>query len=234
MLWHASCCIEHVVSAVALADPWTLGIAILILWCFPGRIVLLLFGHTATSVHARTTEALFVHIKMTDKSAQGDHVRIEFYVIEFGISPVEISFTVIVYQDRRIDIVPAALIEWLAKSILERTCRRVGYSHTNGHGVGQLADGTDIPIELTVTLTDLCGPGAVIGPFEGLKGQRRTTVGPVDHIGGAINTPLLHPEEVGIILVMSGIDIERVIMHKGCRVGGEAGLDDGVLSVHGY
>ena len=52
---------------------------------------------------------------------------------------------------------------------------------------------------------------------------------PVDHILGGVDTPLLHPEEVGIILIMTRIDIHGTIVYHGCRVTGKPRLHKGVL-----
>ena len=52
---------------------------------------------------------------------------------------------------------------------------------------------------------------------------------PVYHILSGIDTPLLHPEEVGMILVMTGIDIHGAIVHHWCGVTGKPCLHEGVL-----
>ena len=52
---------------------------------------------------------------------------------------------------------------------------------------------------------------------------------PVHHVLRGVDAPLLHPEKVGIILVMSRIDIHRTIVYHRCRITGKPGLYKRVL-----
>ena len=126
--------------------------------------------------------------------------------------------------------VPRTILkERLTDSILERSCRRIAHSHTDGHSPRQLRVGTDIPVELTITLDGLRGPGPIVGPRETLQGQGRTMVLPVHHILRRIDTPLLHPEEVSTIFVMASINIHSSVMYHWCRVAGAPSLHEGIL-----
>ena len=52
---------------------------------------------------------------------------------------------------------------------------------------------------------------------------------PVHHILRGINAPLLHPEEVGMILVMTRVYIHRTVMHHWCGVTGKPRLHERIL-----
>jgi hypothetical protein len=45
-------------------------------------------------------------------------------------------------------------------------------------------------------------------------------IGPVDHIGGGIAHPVEHVKTDGIVFVMAGIQVYRVVMHHRGRIGG--------------
>ena len=49
---------------------------------------------------------------------------------------------------------------------------------------------------------------------------------PVDHVCGCIQKPVLHLEALGIVLVMSCVEIDCVAMYIGCGVGCVFCLDD--------
>ena len=55
-------------------------------------------------------------------------------------------------------------------------------------------------------------------------------VGPVYHVGSREQTPFVHPEEISLVLVVTGEDIQTVAAHHRSRVGAEASLNDRVLS----
>ena len=128
--------------------------------------------------------------------------------------------------------IPRTILEQrLADGILERSCRTVTHSYADGHTTRQFGVGTNIPIELPVALDGLRGPGTVVGPGETLQGEGRTMVLPVHHILRRIDAPLLHPEEVGAILVMTSINIHRTVVNHRSGVTCTPGLHKGVLRV---
>ena len=64
------------------------------------------------------------------------------------------------------------------------------------------------------------------------RGQRRAAIGPVHHIHGTVEQPVLHGEVVvdGLVLVVVHEEVESVAVHVRGRVGGVAVTDNRVLS----
>ena len=233
MLRHTTCRIEHIIVFASLHKPRTLGIIIFI---FHGRVTIL---------HIRSTKAIHGHVDSAHLSLvingflrvhsvlQANHVVIQLGIIEMRIAPIEICLPIIIYPDRRIDVIPLTIIkERFAECILERTCRRIAHGNTDGDTTTQLGVGADIPVIFAISLDGLCRPGTVIRPGEGREVERRAMVGPVHHIFGRIDTPFVHPEEISPILIVSGIDIEGIPIHHRCRVGRQLGLYDRILRIH--
>ena len=163
-----------------------------------------------------------------------NHVLLELDAIELRVAPIEVGLSIVVNHDRGVDVVPlTVLVKWLAQRVAIRTFHLVGYSHADGHAVRDVGVNWYIKIELTVALDALRSPGAVVGPLEVTLRQGATVVGPVDHVGGREEAPLVHPEEVGLLLVMAGEDIETVATHHRSRVGRKTGLSNGVLRTEG-
>ncbi|CDD81730.1 unknown [Bacteroides sp. CAG:462] len=221
VLGHSSGCVEQVVLPVALAQPRPFGIDVLVL----------------LSLHARlgvgSSEAFHGLLHAVHLAVDGNHVRVQLRVVNVRVAPVQVGGAVVVDEYGRVDVVPTAVVERLADGVLERSRRRVTHGDTNRHGIGQLRVQADVPVELAVVLHALGSPGAVVRPGECFDGERRAVVGPVDHVRGRIDAPVLHPEEVRLVLVVAGIDVQPSIMHHRCRVGRVTGLDDGVLCVQG-
>ena len=136
------------------------------------------------------------------------------------ITPIEISLTLLIQPDGRVDIVPTSIIEKrFSQRILERTGRRISHSYADSHSARQFRVRTDIPVILTITFDSLCCPGTVVCPGKRTEVERRTMVCPVHHILGGIHTPFVHPEEVSLIFIMTGIYIETVSNNQRCWVG---------------
>ena len=233
MLRHSTCSIKHIIVLATLHEPRTLGIIIFI---FHGRVTIL---------HVRSTKAIHGHVDSAHLSfvingflrvhsaLQANHVVIQLGIIEMRIAPIEICLPIIIYPDRRVDIIPLTIIkERFAECILERTRRQIAHGYTDGDAATQLGVGADIPVIFAIALDGLCRPGTVIRPRKRTQVEWRTMVGPVYHIGGGIHTPLVHPEKVCPILIVSGIDIEGIPIHHRCRVGGQLGLYDWILRIH--
>ena len=131
------------------------------------------------------------------------------------ITPVEISLSIIIQPNRRVDIVPTSIIEKrLSQRILERTGRRISHSYADSHSARQFRVRTDVPVILTISFDGLCSPSSVVCPGKRAEVERRTMVSPVHHILGRINTPFVHPEEISLIFIMTGIDIKPVTDRK--------------------
>ena len=97
--------------------------------------------------------------------------------------------------------------------------RRICHSYADSHSARQFRVRTDIPVILTITFNGLCCPGTVVCPGKRTEIERRTMVCPVHHILGGIHTPFVHPEEVSLIFIMTGIYIETVSNNQRCWVG---------------
>ena len=173
VLRHTTCGIQQLVSTFTLRNPRAFGITIFILLAF------------LALTHHRTTEGLLGHIEATQLTAVGYHVAVQLQVIYLRIAPHEPCLSVVVDHDRRIDMIPRAVLEQgFADSIAERTRRRVADSHTNSHTVRLFRVGTDIPIELAIAFDGLRCPGSVVGPRKALQCQWRPMILPVHHIAG--------------------------------------------------
>ena len=210
--------VHLVLRAVHLPEPGSLHVGILV--C----LALLAL------VHGRASEGLLGHVEASQLAAVGNHVAVQLQVVALGIAPHEPSLSVVVDHHGGVDMVPRAILEeGLAQGIPEGTSGRIADRYADGHTLRYRAMGADIPIELAVALDGLTGPGTVIGPREALEGQGRAMILPVDHIRCGIDAPLLHPEEIGIILVVAGIDIHATIVNHRGRVAGEPSLHKGIL-----
>ena len=101
--------------------------------------------------------------------------------------------------------------------------------HTDSHRVCQLGMQTHIPIEFPVAFDTLRCPGTIVRPVERLDGKRRTVIGPVHHIFSRIDAPLLHPEKIGMVLIVSRVNIQGAIVHHRCRIRSIASLHNRIL-----
>ena len=233
MLRHAAGSIEQIVEwlgllgglsflvegeHVAAQDPGTLGVAVLIL-----HVLLTLF-------RVGCAKALHRLVDLLHLAVEREHVAVQTGVIDGGIAPEEPGLPVVLNEYRGVNVIPAAVVEErFAEGIAERPCGRVGHGHADGHAVGQLGVGTDVPIELAVALNALGCPGTVVGPAEAVETEQRAVVGPVHHVAAGIGTPFVHPEEIGIVLVVSRIDVNLVAMHHRGGVAGKPCLHHRVL-----
>ena len=178
----------------------------------------------------RSAKTLLGHLQIEHCAGEADHVLVEFHTIHTWIAPVEPCLTIIVDEYGWIDVIPRAIfIQWFADGVAEGSCRTVCHSHTDGHAARETGMGTDVPVELAVALDALAGPGTVVSPAETFQREGASVVGPVHHVGRTIHTPLLHPEEVGIVLIMTRIDIDAVAVHHRSRVARKPGLHKRIL-----
>ena len=99
MLRHSSCGIEQHILAVALCDPWSFGIAVLV------------FLSLHALVHLRCTKPFLGLLHHCHLTLERHHVFVEFGYIYIRITPIEISLSVIVDKHCRVDIVPLAIIK---------------------------------------------------------------------------------------------------------------------------
>ena len=205
---------------IALHYPRTLGIAVFVCHVL------------AALLHIGRAKALNGLLHRLHLAANRHHVRIQTGIMYDGVTPEEPCLTVVVNHHRGVDVVPRAIfIERLADGITEGSGGCVAHSYTDGHAAADLGVGTDIPIVLTIALYGLRGPGTVVGPREGGEAEGCAVVGPVDHVGTAVDAPFIHPEEVGTVLIMAGIYINAVTTDQGSRVGGEPCLHYRIATV---
>ena len=181
-------------------------------------------------VYLGAAESLLGHVEASQFAGVGNHVAVQLQVVALRVAPHEPGLSVVVNHHGGIDVVPRAVLEErFPQRVAEGPRGRVGHGHADGHASGQLRVGADVPEELAVALDALRRPGAVVGPGERFECQRRAVVAPVHHVGGGVDAPLLHPEEVGTVFVVTGVDVEAVAHHQRRRVAGEARLHKGVL-----
>ncbi len=171
-----------------------------------------------------------------DLAGERHHVSVEAGIPQAVVAPEEIGLAVIVDKDRRVDISERTRHQRPSQSILVRAGRTVGDSHSYAVDMAGGVLGADIPIPLAVALHRLRGPGvvALLGPRECGCGDGGPAIGPVDHIGARVELPVLHLEILGVVLVMVGEEIHRVVVYKRCRVGGKPRVYGRILSRRAY
>ena len=218
MLGHTTCCIKQLIRAVSLGEPRPLDIRILVFLAF------------LALVHHGAAKRLLGHVEPSKLATIGNHVAIQLQVVTLRIAPHEPCLSVVVDEDSRVDVIPRAVLEeGLANSVAERPDRRIADCHADCHASRQFGMCTDVPVELAVALNCLRSPSPVVGPREALQGKGRAVVLPVHHVLRRIDAPLLHPKEVGAILVVTRIDVHCAVVHHRCRVACEPSLDKRVL-----
>ena len=154
MFGYTSGSIKKIIFSFPFMKPWTFCISIFILNTFD------------TLFRIRCTKTLNSLFQFAHSTFQRNHIFIQFCIIDIRISPIQISTTVIINEDRRINIVPASVMKRFADGIFKRTDRRIAYRHTDCHRIGKFGMQADIPIKLTITFDALCCPGTVVRPVE--------------------------------------------------------------------
>ena len=207
MFWYPTCRIKQIIFSVALMQPRTFGIDIFIFLSF------------YPFFRIRSTKTFNSLFYFTDFTLYGDHVIIQLCVVNIRISPIKISLSIIINPNSRIYVIPTAITKRFPNCIFKRTSRTITNSHPNSHRIGQLGMKANIPIELSITFYTLRSPSPIICPFKRFNRKRGSVVSPIHHIGSRINPPFLHPEKVGTIFIMSGINIKSTIMYHRSRIG---------------
>ena len=87
----------------------------------------------------------------------------------------------------------------------------------------------NVEIELSVALYHLRSPCSVVSPLEVKEAERASVVLPINHIIGGEESPVVHPKEVSVLLIVTCEDVKTVSVHYWCGVGGEASLRYRVL-----
>ena len=116
------------------------------------------------------------------------------------VAPIHICLSVVINKHRGVDIIPVLRLphQRLTKRILERTIRRVGYQNADAMTMKRC-----IEIVLAIALYGLDGPCTIVAgaPRELLQGSHSTMLGPVHHIGGRPQEPVVHKETSRVLLI---------------------------------
>ena len=163
-----------------------------------------------------------------DFAGGGNHVFVQFDVVQVGVAPVQVSLTIVIDEGRRINVVPdvVGVDQPFTQGILEGTVRTIGYQNTDTTPVNGAVE-----VKLAVALDALNSPGAIIlsGPLEILQGSYGAVFCPVDHVGRGVQKPIQHLESLGVVLVVRGVQVNGVVVYHGGRIGRVLGLDDDLL-----
>ena len=213
--------VNFILLIVNFSDPGSFYIAVLVLLSL------------LTLAHDRSAEGFLCHVKQSQFATVRYHVFIQFQVIALGVAPHQPCLTVVVNEYGGVNMVPRTVLKQrFSNGITERTCRTVANGYTDGHTVRNPGVGTDIPIKLSVPLHALACPCSVVGPREILKCQRRSVVSPVHHVLRTIDAPFLHPEEVGIVFIMTSVNVHGTVMNHRSRVRGKPSLNKRILGMY--
>ncbi len=155
------------------------------------------------------------------------HVGVEFDVPEVGVGPVEVGLAVVVDEDGGVDF--AVFDEGVAEGVGEGAGGAGGDGDADGHAAGGAVGHGDVPVELAVAVDGLSGPGVGAGPGEAGEVEGGAVVGPVDHVGGGPDSPFLHGEVGGVVLVVAGVEVDPAVVDQWCRVSGVDRLHDRVV-----
>ena len=127
MFGHTTCGIQQLICTVALGQPRTFYIRILI-----GLALLALLHH-------RTAKSLFGHRQLSQFTFVRNHITVQLQVVALWITPHQPSLPIVINHHGWIDMIPAAILKQrFSKCILKRTCRTIAHSHTNGHTIRNL------------------------------------------------------------------------------------------------
>ena len=107
MFGHSSGSIKQIVFVVPFIEPRAFGIGVFIFHIF----------HPFLRIGC--TKALNGLFDFTDFTFQGNHVVIEFRVIDVRISPIQVGLSVIVNEYSRIDVVPTSVVKRFADGIFK-------------------------------------------------------------------------------------------------------------------
>ena len=148
--------ISQIVFTITLIEPRTF----LVVLHLPGS----LFAPWSTEVDLSTlfldrTHHAILLVEHKDIAAGRDHVLIELDTIDMRVAPVHISLSVVINKHRGVDIIPVLRLphQGLAKGILERTIRRVGYQDADAMTMKRC-----IEIILAIALYGLYGPCTIV------------------------------------------------------------------------
>ena len=161
------------------------------------------------------------------------HIIIELPVPESLVAPEQVCPPVVIYKHSRVDKSETSserssdrIFPWSLRTVRYRNCKSVAAA---------LCRTAQIPVPLSVTLHRLRSPCLISlgSPVKRSRGHLRSEIGPVHHILGAEDQPVLHKEIGGVILIMVGKKIEFVPVHIRRRIRSIDGADYRILSRDG-
>ena len=152
------------------------------------------------------------------------HIILQLGDVALSITPYNIRCIVIVDEDGWVDASPTVLgieailvgQQWFAQCILVRARNLIAYSHTNATPVGR-----NIPVVLAVSFHHMSGVCLLaLCPLEIRNHQWGWILGPMLHIGGRENLPVVHFVTRMIALgIMTSEKPQGVLIYQNGRVG---------------
>ena len=122
---------------------------------------------------------LFDHI-----ARKGNHVLVQFHIIDIRVAPIQIGLAVIVNEYGGINVLTAPGDQRFAEGVHKRTGRTIRDGHGNGHRAVPLLGNRTIQIELTIAVNALARPGAVFHrPTEDGRRSNGPAIRPIHHVG---------------------------------------------------
>ena len=210
---------------------------------FHGRLANAFFP--AVGIRQKVVAVPFMNVRSLGKTGrrhvehvalQFDHVFLEPVAHHGAVAPINISLSVVIDKDGRVDIVIHAAIrrshvacnECLADGILVRACRMVRDGDAN-RKVPAVVHG-HVPVELAVPFDSLARPGAATRPLERLDRKHGPAIHPGIHISRREYVPVVHYVAfvTGGRLVMPREDIHGIVVNEPCGVCREHVRDNGI------
>ena len=151
MFRHRSSCIEKIVHSLTLIQPRSFFIQ-----------------RRTLRISLPTSKSFRFHRYRMYSSFIRNHVLIQLHIITIGISPIQISLSVVIDKDSRIDISVFSLHKRSFQRVIERSIRTVGHSHSDSSLPLQIRH-RYIHIKFPVAFHTLSRPGISSCPLKCFK-----------------------------------------------------------------
>ena len=210
--------VKHVIFLAALVNPRTFRI---------GRF-------TAFAIFAVDgAKTRFIHLGFVNAIDKRNHVFFEFRPKQCRVAPIEISLTIIVNPNGRINIMPMRACQMPTfQCILERSLGLIGHSHVDSTATTiESRFDSHVVIILAITTNNLCSPIAIrlsITTEAFVRKNELSHIGPVHHISGARDSPAVHGKE-GTAFIVTGIDTDRIAKYDRSRIRRIVRLDNRIF-----
>ena len=159
------------------------------------------------------THLAILRVEHDDVTVGRYHVLVQLDAVGLWVAPIHIGLTIVVDEDAGVDVVPVLLLPYqrLTQRIAERTVGGVCDQHANAMTMQR-----SIEVVLAIALYGLYGPGTVLttAPLEILQRSDSAMFGPVDHIGGRPQQPVVHKETGRVTLIGVGDVFWRSIVRR--------------------